>query len=156
MSPLIISDYKHYRSAKSILGSSNGWLDGGIGIPFKDSKNYPYIINWIEKNKPISAERIISMLPVINNSEETEWNSLTLEVINKFGDNDEVLSNLESHCGSFGGSGSMAPYHKAMSTLMSKLENNPKDKIKNCAKKMNKYSQRRMKEEIIRDEDWRS
>jgi len=154
-SSLIIGTNSQYINVKGILGSSNGLSTiYNIGIPFLKNSDYPYILNWIKENKPLAPIRIISMLPVVNSGNETEWNPLTYQVIDLYGNNDDFFSSLESHIQTFGGSGSMIPYHQSISNLMNKLVDHRSDIVSNWAKKMISRAEKRIKEITIEDENW--
>lgn len=148
----IIGEYITFFNLKHLIGTQNGFPDSYVGIAFKNPENFETIISWCRINPEIGPERIANMMP-LNESNETKWHPLSKKIIDEFGDNDKLLSNLNSNMGTYGITGSSIPYLITQKLLLEQLTDHKYEKVRSWSKMMLDYTEKALRREQIDDEE---
>lgn len=151
----IIGDYMTFFHLENMIGTRNGnSYSAGAGILFKNPEYYPTILAWCRKNPLIAPERIAHMMPLsVNENDEIKWHPFSKAIIDEFGDNENLISQLSSNMGTFGTVGSSVPYYLAQKKLLEELKSHPIQRVREWAIKMLEYTEKTIKRERLDDEE---
>ena len=149
----IIGDYRTFHNLEYIIGTQNGHFNHKEGILFRFPKFYPNILEWCRKNPEKAPERIAHMMPLdVKEDGEIRWHPFSKSIIDEFGGNGNVLSQLSSNMGTFGSVGSSVPYYIIQKILLQELLNHNLPKVNEWATKMLAYTIKSIKREKLDDE----
>jgi hypothetical protein len=145
-------NYVKYCGLKHIFGSQIGGVGRDIGILFIGN-NIDEIFEWCHNNKPLASKRLAGLVPIYsnNNHDYSQWNPISKQLIDEFGDDKEMLNELDSNIGSFSWTGSLVPLLQAKIKLFESLVNHPIVNVKDWANKNLQYIDKEIKNEINRD-----
>jgi hypothetical protein len=147
-------EYIKFYGLKHILGSSIGSsIERQVGVIMSGQINT--IFEWCMSNIPVAPARLAELIPVFGNNNDlyNELNPIAEQLINEFGNNDEVLSGLSSNLGSFSWVGSMIPLLEAKIEIFRKLINHKHIKVKEWAENNIVYLTKQIEQERIREEE---
>ena len=147
-----IEDSMFFYSMSQHLGSGFGY---GAG-PLFQCDNEKLKQACVLKSE-VLPERLAGMCPVCNFGENGEWTGLSdffLWLVDKFGDNKNVLDNFSSNVGTYGFSavGSMKGYFVSRAELFKPLFDHPNKNVAEWAKMMFKSEQSQAEREQFVDE----
>jgi len=149
----LIGDYRTFHNIEYIIGTQNGHFNHKVGILFRFPEIYSNILEWCRLNSEKAPERIAHMMPLdVNVDGEILWHPFSKSIIDEFGENEGVLSQLSSNMGTFGSIGSSVPYYNTQKVLLEKLIDHNLPKVKEWARKMLTYTNRIIKRESLEDE----
>jgi len=150
----IIGDYMTFFHLEHLIGTKNGYLEGREGIVFRNPEHYQTILAWCRQHTEIAPVRIAHMMPLsVNENEEIKWHPFSKAIIDEFGDNEKLISQLSSNMGSFGTIGSRIPYFITQKKLLQELANHPIYKMRDWAIGMLEYTEKTIKREMLDDEE---
>lgn len=152
----ILSNGREYLNLKFLLGSSNG-THGYSGVLFSGNlKSYKTLIAWALLTNDKGPKRLAYMMPIsISDNGMETWHPFAKEIINKFGENQSVLNEINANIGSYSSiNDSAIEYFTTVIKLFTELENHPLKQVKDWAKKAINYyrlEQKRKKLEMEQD-----
>ena len=114
------------------------------------------LMNWCDKN-PIAAPAFISSCINIFDGEGQDKTptELATKILERFGNSQEVRSNLVINMGSRGWSGSLVPYLEADLRGLHKLSEHPNHNVNSWVRKQITYLKKQIEQENERDEEER-
>ena len=149
----IIGDGLTFFHLKNLIGVRNGNMSPRQSVLFKNHAYYDEILDFCRKYPTIAPKRIANMMPLnVTGEEDVQWNPFSLNLINEFGDNQQVLDELSANMGSFGSSGSSIPYYQTQKKLLETLLDNRNQKVRDWASGMLDYTDKAIKRENLNDE----
>lgn len=150
----ITQEYVKFYCLKNIFGSEiNSYSKSPVSVLFKG--NIEEIFKWCEENKPLAPQRLAELVPIFSEIKgESKWHPLSRQLIDNWGNIDEVLTNIDVNMGSFSWTGSIVPYLESQRDLFIELENHPLDKVAIWAKNNIDGLNKSIKREQDRDEEW--
>jgi hypothetical protein len=143
-------DYYVYYHYQHLLGSHIGGVSNEVGILFRGDINL--IFDWCNKFPEKAPVRLASMVPIF---EGEGFHPITLRLINEFGNNQDVLSNLSSNMGSYSWVGSMIPLLKSKRKLFNSLKNHAIPEVADWAKRNICYMDKEIEREQQREDEER-
>lgn len=143
-------DYYVYYHYQHLLGSHIGGVSNEVGILFRGDINL--IFDWCNKFPEKAPVRLASMVPIF---EGEGFHPITLRLINEFGNNQDVLSNLSSNMGSYSWVGSMIPLLKRKRKLFNSLKNHAIPEVADWAKRNICYMDKEIEREQQREDEER-
>jgi hypothetical protein len=151
----IISDYMTFFHLEQMIGTKNGnSSSAGPGIMFRNPDHYQTIFSWCRQYPEIAPERIAHMMPLsIIDNEEIKWHPFSKGIIDEFGDNEKLISQLSSNMGTFGTVGSSIPYYLTQKKLLEQLITHPTQKVNDWANNMLAFTEKTIKLERLGDEE---
>jgi hypothetical protein len=150
----IIADYLKFFHLEHLLGSRNGFDRGEVGMAFRNKEQCDIILEWCRKHHTSAPERIAHMMPLsINENGVIKWHPFSKAIIDEFGDNENVLSELSSNMGTFGTVGSRIPYFSTQKILLDELHDHKIQRVKEWTIEMLDYTERKIKRERLEDEE---
>ena len=151
----IIGDYTTYFHLESLVGSKNGSLAGREGMLFLNPQNYDFILGWCRHYPDIAPKRLARLMPLsILRNEEVVWHPFSKAILDEFGYDEKVLSELSANIGTFGTIGSRVPYFETIKLLLEELIDHPIQQVKDWAVQMLEYNALDIKREKLDDEQW--
>jgi hypothetical protein len=151
---ILSKNYIFFMHLKNMIGTKNGWM-GGNGILFENEERNKIIFEWCKTNAPKSAIRIANMMPLgIQHVGQIVWHPFSKMIIDEFGNNEKMLSELSANMGTYGTTGSRVPYLEGLKDLVEQLKNHPLDKVRKWAERKSEYLDKEIKlEELSNEED---
>jgi hypothetical protein len=150
----IIGDYKTFFHLENLIGTKNDFYGDKEGIMFRNSQHWEIILEWCKQHAEKAPPRIAHMMPLsIGENDDEKWHPFSKAIIDEFGDNEHVLSQLSSHMGSVGTVGSRIPYFTTQKKLLQALINHPIQRVKEWADSMLEYTEKTIKVERLEDEE---
>jgi len=150
----VIGDYLTFFHLEHIIGSRNSFHENSEGIIFRNRENYKIILDWCNNYPDIAPVRMAHIMPLsVREGDEIKWHPFSKDIINLYGNNEKVLSELSSNMASFGSIGSSVPYYVTQKKLLEDLKNHHIPKVKDWALKMLEYTERAIKQEQLHDEE---
>lgn len=131
-----------------LLGSKIDYYSDKPGILFLGDLNEIFI--WCCHNTP-TAPRIISMLmPIFKEGVKSEeWHPFTLKMINRFGEDQEFLNNINSNLYSFSWIGSTIPLLNARLKILKSISDHKFSTVRSWAQHAIKYTERELNQEKV-------
>jgi hypothetical protein len=141
---------------------------GGTGGPLFEETDSDFLLEWCEKQGPDAAALLVRAAPVFEapaedrefrekdekeSPNEPEWHPLVLELLNRFGDKEEVRESLGSNLFSFGSVGSRIPYLKRRIDLLGKLSDHEKNAVRRWSAQQITQFEAYVREEEKREEE---
>jgi hypothetical protein len=151
---ILSKNYIFFMHLKNMIGTKNGWM-GGNGILFENEERNKIIFEWCKTNAPKSAIRIANMMPLgIQQEGQIVWHPFSKMIIDEFGANEKVLSELSANMGTYGTTGSRVPYLTGLKDLVEQLKNHRLDEVRKWAERKSEYLDKEIKlEELSNEED---
>lgn len=110
-----------------------------------------FLIQWCKENTPIAPQRLASMIPVYQSEGLEHFSSIMMKLLDLFGDDEEVLSNLSCNMGSFAWTGSVIPLFQTQLTALRELVNHKHYAVIRWAKKLIEYTEQTIKKETDKE-----
>ncbi len=152
ISRAFIGDYRLFWNIRSLFES--GFLKSS-GFIFNIPENEELIKNWIRNNPDLAPQRIANIMPVRSiDSEQSKWHPISKMIIDEYGNNKKVLSEIGSNMGTFGGSGSLVPYYEDQLKMLTILKIHKIPEVSSWVGKMITYTEKQIKREKLKDEEW--
>lgn len=131
---LILNDPYFYITAKLRFGVQEG-VSYSDGMFFSNKENLPLLFEWCKNNTPKAPILIAGIMPtrIKNEDGKLNWHPFALDIINNFGDDEELLNQLRANFGSFGIVSSSVPYMKSKLSLLEQIKNHSINRVKNWA-----------------------
>ena len=149
----IIGDYLLFFNLNHILESQGTTFGGRPRILFNHPENYDTMLEWCRKHEKIAPERFANMMPLDDKNESgTIWHPFSKAIIDEFGNNENVLSQLSSNMGTFGTVGSSIPYYTTQKELLTELLDNKHELVREWAAKKLEYTEKVIKRERLDEE----
>jgi hypothetical protein len=147
-------DFIKYWELKHIFGSHIGGVGRDSGILFDG--NIEMIFEWCNENKPEAPRRLAGLVPIYNNDNRdyTKWNPIAKRLIDEFGNNQEMLNELDCNMGSFSWVGSVIPLLKAKKELFESLVNHPISNVREWANRNLQYITKEIENETNREAEY--
>jgi hypothetical protein len=146
--------YIKFYGLKQILGSTIGLIRRKNGVIV--SGDSQILIGWAKDNQPIGPARLAQLIPVFDDTSERttpSWHPVAKQLIDEFGDYEDVLNEISANLGTFSWTGSIIPYLQIQIQLMEQLENHHKTKVVEWALRNINYLRKNIKTEIDRDQE---
>ncbi|MGM9477772.1 hypothetical protein ACS5PU_15175 [Pedobacter sp. GSP4] len=148
-------NYIKFFGLKHILGSSIGGVRRSIGVLFDG--NIEKIFEWANLNQPLAPSRLAELVPIFGTKirdENIVWHPAAAKLLNQFGENMDVLNNLDTNLGSFSWTGSVVPYYEAQLKLMKLIDDHPIASVAKWANEKIKSLKIQISAEKNRDAEW--
>lgn len=130
----IDKDLLKYFSLKNILGSRIGGFDDRIGLLFVHESYTDILMDWCRNNIDLAPERLAEMAPIFSNETgSSKWFPITRQLIEEFGDSDNVLEALERNMANFSWTGSLVPLFQQKIELFVELLEHKNLKVRKWA-----------------------
>jgi len=114
-----------------------------------------FLLSWCEQD-PIKHPVVLAKMVNVAERKEGDpprFSNMAKALIDRYGDNEEVLDALGVNMGSFSWVGSLVPYYEEQAKIASPLLDHPKQKVREWAGKIVGYAQRQAQRERDRDEE---
>lgn len=114
-----------------------------------------YLLDWCAKDPrrfPAILAGMVQLVAEVEN-QPPRLTDLVIELLNKYGDDEALLSALASNMGSFSWTGSLVPYYQRHVQLLSPLLLHSRQKVRDWAARHIEYAQRQAHRERDRDEE---
>ena len=147
-----IGYYIKYYELKNLLGAHIGGIYKPEGLIVKVEKER--LLQWCDTSL-IAQSRIAELVPIFaeDNSNYNAWHPLTLELINRYGSNEEMLYNISANMGSFSWSGSLVSLMLAQKALISQLTDHAITQVAEWARNRLVYLEKRIESVNILDQE---
>lgn len=147
----IIGDYITFFHLKHYITGSPFFQKN---ILFNENHKYDYLLDWLKDAPPVGVERIANIMPIKNiTNDKVEWHPFALSIIDKYGNNNDVLKQISSNMGSFGIVGSTVPYFLEQKKLLMQLKDHPNFNVQDWVENMLDYTDKMIAREMLRDEE---
>ncbi|WP_320911570.1 hypothetical protein [Butyricimonas paravirosa] len=141
--------YMQYYELQYIIGS-------GIGLGRGPLFNYSdeVLLQWCESNQPLAARRLISMAPVYETADDgkSRFSDIVLKILERFGDDQEVLHGLSCNMGSFTWTGPIVAYYEQEKQALEHLIQHTKSCVSEWAIQQIEYINSEIEQERKRDD----
>lgn len=146
---LLASDehYWAYSRLKSVLGAHVG-LSSGLLCNNYDEE---FLIQWCKDNAPDAARVLASMIPIYRSDGMKRFSSIMLKLLDLFGDDEKVLSNLSCNMGSFAWTGSVISLFQTQLAALHELVNHKHYAVIRWAKELIEYTEQTIKKETDKE-----
>lgn len=112
------------------IGAQKGSHES-VGVLFENPERFEKLIAWCKEHPEEGPKRMAHMMPIeAGSSENIEWHPFAKMIIDNFGANKEVISNLSANIGTYGSVGSSVPYLQSVFWLMQLLKDHPIDLVR--------------------------
>lgn len=116
-------NYWSFYNFKGLLGAHIGSGSNTAHILFKQ-ENYEKLLKWCEENSERAPVRLASMIPIY---QDKGFHTLVISLLDKYGNNQNMLDSLSANMGSFSWSGSTIPlYEQKINALQSLIPHDNK------------------------------
>lgn len=126
-----------------ILGAHLGLRSGLLF----DTYDEDFLIQWCKENAPIAPQRLASMIPVYQSDGLEHFSSIMMKLLDLFGDDEEVLSNLNCNMGTFSCTGSVIPLLRTRLSALRELVNHKHYTVIRWAKQLAETTELEIKRE---------
>lgn len=107
---------------KDLLGSRQDAYANTEGVLFRgDPDKFNVIISWCKDHKGDEIHWVVQLLPIFDTQDASKWHPYAKAFIDQFGDNDDVLSGIDSKIGTYSWIGSVVERLKQNKTLFESL-----------------------------------
>ncbi|WP_312905900.1 MULTISPECIES: hypothetical protein [Sphingobacterium] len=146
-------DYCKFYGLKYFLGSFIGGIGRNVGVLF-DGK-IDTIFEWCKANRDLAPSRIAELVPIFDTdrSKGAKWHPVSLQLLNDFGDIQQVLDHLGSNMGSYSCTGSIVPYLESKVGLFRQISDHKIDLVRQWANSYIEYLNKEIEIEKYRDEE---
>ncbi len=114
---------------------------------FRNPENEAKVLQWCDEYRDEAPKRLMAMLPLYQ-GEGNRFSDFVMKLIDRYGDQEEVLSSLSSNMGPFSWMGSRVPYYENRLTCLSPLMEHPIEAVRVWASN----KQRELKVKIAREQ----
>lgn len=136
-----------YSQLRFILGSHIGFQSGLLINNYGED----FLLRWCKDNAPIAPQRLASIIPVYRSDGSKRFSDIMLKLLDLFGNDEEVLSNLSCNMGSFAWTGSVIPLFQTQLAALHELENHKHYTVIRWAKELIEYTEQTIKKETDRE-----
>ncbi len=136
-----------YSQLRFILGSHIGFQSGLLINNYGED----FLLRWCKDNAPIAPQRLASMIPVYRSDGSKRFSDIMLKLLDLFGDDKEVLSNLSWNMGEFAWTGSVIPLFQTQLAALHELENHKHYTVIRWAKQLIENTEQNIKKETDRE-----
>ncbi|WP_297411282.1 hypothetical protein [uncultured Alistipes sp.] len=137
-----------YFQLRSILGAHIG-MKSGLLCSYYDED---ILIQWCKENAPDAPRILASMIPVYQSYETKRFSNIMHKLLDLFGTDEDVLSNLSCNMGSFAWTGSIIPLLRLQLTALRELLNHKHYAVIRWAKQQIEYTEEAIQKEIYKEE----
>lgn len=134
-----------------ILETANGNFHINVDL-FDEDHIIQNVIDWFKDNSIEDPIKLIKLFPSFS-SRNKEWHPITKYLIDTYGNDEVILSEIGSKLGSFGFSGSTESYYKDQIMIMEQLLDHEIDKVREWAQSYIDYAKMNIKRTIIDEEE---
>lgn len=112
-----------------------------------------FLLRWCDVDPSRHPVLLAKMVDITERKkdEPIAFAPIARELINRFGDNVDVLSALDANMGTYSWTGSLVPYYEEQITLVSPLLRHPNVRVREWAENMISYARRQARHEQDRD-----
>ena len=132
---------------KYVLGARIGLYSGLLCNHYEEE----FLIQWCKDNAPDAARVLASMIPIYRSDRTKRFSSIMLKLLDLFGNDEEVLSNLSCNMGSFAWTGSVIPLYQTQLAALHELENHKHYTVIRWAKELIEYTEQTIKKETDKE-----
>lgn len=112
------------------------------------------ILKWCEDKSPRAPRIIAEIMPFyIKEGDTIAWYPIAKKIIDKFGNDEDVLRALSVNMGTFSWSGSLVPFYQQTVALMNSLIDHPIEEVAEWAKKYSGWCKEQISRETMRDDE---
>lgn len=135
------------------IGTENGH-NGLIGVLFQNDERNKLLFEWARNHPQIAPKRFANMMPLstVIDSQLT-WHPFAQKIIDTFGNQEAVLSELSANMGTYGSVGSSVDYLEMLRDLTGKLFDHPLSEVREWARRYFQYMEKQIKLEKISNEE---
>ncbi len=143
------ADYMRFYNFKGLLGAHIGSVSHSENILFKE-KNFEKLLNWCEENSELAPERLASMIPIYL---DKGFHPLVIYLLDKYGDNHNMLDSLSANMGSFSWSGSVIPLYEQKIEALESLIPHKNRTVEEWAKQKIEWTKKDIEREQQREDE---
>jgi hypothetical protein len=148
---LLAQDWRIHHNLRYVLGRSYDRENDPCPV-FEIPQEV--LLNWCKQNGPRAAAAIADLMPLYIETEGgLSWRPIVKELIDDFGESDEVLRAISSNLFSFSAWGSMVPYYRHRVSLLNELRSHRIAKVRQWASKRIERLELEIKDESKQDEE---
>lgn len=146
----LLEDWRTEFNLSHLLGSQFG-IGEELGLISKLDSDY--LLKWCEADSSRHPVLLAKMVNITERKkdEPTAFTPIARELIDRYGNNEDVLGALGTSMGSFSWTGSLVPYYEEQITFVSPLLQHPNVRVREWAEKMIAYASRQARHERDRD-----
>jgi hypothetical protein len=132
-SAILNSNFLFFLHIKNMVGGKNGGMEEN-GILFEREERNEKLFEWCKKHSPKAAIRIANFMPLgVQQDKGLSWHPFTKRIIDEFGNDERVLSELSANMGTYSSSDSSIPYLSRLTDLAGLLKNHPIEMVRKWA-----------------------
>ena len=117
--------------------------------------NEAKVLQWCDAYRDEGPKRLMAMLPLYQEGGD-RFSDFVMKLIDRYGDQEEVLSSLSSNMGSFSSMGSRVPYYENRLTCLSPLMEHPIEAIRVWASNKQRELKLTIPKEVAHDAERRA
>lgn len=118
----------------------------------QDPSREAKVLKWCDEHPDRAPASIMSMLPLYN-EEGDRFSVLVMELLRRYGDQEEVLCSLDSSLGTYSWSGSIIPLYEKQLSCVSQLMDHPIEAVRVWAHKSQKALKSKIEKEKKSEEE---
>lgn len=127
---LLAKNYIFILHINHTIGAQKGSRES-VGILFENPERFEKLIAWCKEHPKEAPKRMAHMMPIqAGSGDNIEWHPFAKMIIDNFGANKDVISNLSANIGTYGSIGSSVPYLQSVFWLMQLLKDHPIDLVR--------------------------
>jgi hypothetical protein len=150
---LISDDWKTSFSLTNVLGNLH---DKNVGAALIADFPLDFLLGWCNQHQPKAPRTLARITPVIQTTNSgLEWHPVAKMLLDHFGQDPRILSELSSNWGTFGWSGSLIPYFEQQLTLLNQLADHPLHTVRRWQVQNAAWTRHRIEVERNREEEER-
>lgn len=139
-------------SISARMSTTMGGSDGG-GHLLTSSVPDDFLKSWIRSEGPDAAAIIARITKVFEPGDPPVWTPMARWIIEEFGDQEKVLTELSANLGSFGAVGSVEPWYSRRAVLMKQLENHREALVRQWASSEINHFEEQIRQARLEDEE---
>ncbi len=133
-------------------GEKNFFGEGGPVLNIWEGERKDFIIEWSRQKPPLVRHRIANVMPFKTREGDTlKWHPFAMDFLANFGNDENVLDQLNANMHSFSSMGSIIPYFRQLQDLFVQLINSELNEVKPWAKAMVERTVIAIKKEQIKE-----
>lgn len=127
---LLSKNYVFILHINHSIGAQKGSRES-VGVLFENPERFDKLLAWCKANPKEAPKRMAHMMPIdAHAGEKVEWHPFAKLIIDNFGADKDVLSNLSANMGTYGSVGSSLPYLQSLYWLTQLLKDHPIDLVR--------------------------
>ena len=150
---LISKDWMTTHHLSNVLGDLN---DKSVGASLIAALPVEFLRDWCGQNRPNAARVLARITPIFVRTESSmRWHPVARMLLDNFGEDKEMLSELSANWGTFSWSGSLIPYYEQQLALIQPLADHLLPSVREWQAQNAQWVQQRIAVERKREEEER-